>query len=232
MRQLLSPRALLVAVAALAASTIGLGLALAMGVNGETTVRNVVTAASCKAGEPGCTLRQAIHVHADFALFIDGQPFDFNQERFVSHDEADEKSPYVHIHPPRASVVHVHMSGTTWDEFFRSLGFELQDATVPGAAAGRACLKTPDGARLCSGEGGKTLKFYLNGIRADGIAFEEIGNLDRLLISYGAESDEQVRAEQVSRVTDQSCIPSELCIDRIPPNEPPEQCSGRGACGK
>ena len=80
--------------------------------------------------------------------------------------------------------------------------------------------------------GGKTLKFYLNGIRADGIAFEEIGNLDRLLISYGAESDEQVRAEQLSRVTDQSCIPSELCIDRIPPNEPPEQCSGRGACGK
>ena len=55
----------------------------------------------------------------------------------------------------------------------------------------------PDGTRHCD-EGGKSLKFIVNGVKVDGIAFSDIGDLDRVLISYGSESVDDVgRAARV-----------------------------------
>ena len=58
-----------------------------------------------------------------------------------------------------------------------------------------------------------------------------IGDLQRVLISYGPETDDQVRA-QFAQVDDDACIPSERCGERIGPNEQKEQCHGTGACTK
>ena len=134
----------------------------------------------CEPGTPGCELRQAVHWHADFALYIRGERYDFNQERFVS-DEEDELSENVHIHGERVSVVHVHREGTTWREFFDSLGFELTDQ----------CLTTPEGEQFCNSEA-EGLSFVLNGVKLDAMAFQDITNIDRALISFGSESDEEL----------------------------------------
>ena len=176
---------------------------------------------TCVIGEPGCENRPETHQHADFALVIRGQKFDFNNDAYISHEGAEHSST-VHIHEPRLTVVHIHREHTTWDEFWRSIGFELSDPSFLGTPSNKVCMKMPDGSKLCNTET-ETWKFYLNGVKVDGLANLDITDLDRALFSYGSESDVQVLA-QVAAVTDEACIPSEICHERIPPggeaNEP------------
>ncbi len=172
----------------------------------------------CELGTPGCELRQPVHWHADFVLYIRGERYDFNQPRFIS-DEEDELSENVHMHGERENVVHVHREGTTWREFFDSLGFELTDA----------CLTTPEGEQLCNSEA-ERLSFVLNGVKLDALAFQDITDIDRALISYGNESDEKLM-HQYAQVTDEACIVSLLCEERIPEGGiEDEPCAGRGQC--
>lgn len=224
-----STRVLAAAMAVFAAAAVVLGVLLALGVNGGGAAGPEVVIQSCKVGEPGCTLRQAIHEHADFALYIRGQRFDFNKPQFVSTEDK-ELSPVAHIHEPRHTVVHVHMSGTTWDEFFRAIGIELTDPSLPGVTPETSCIKMPDGQQYCA-SGNEKLNFRVNGVKVDGISFREIHDLDRVLISFGSEDDAALQA-QAGTVSDEACIPSERCKDRIPKDAPPEPCSISIACAK
>ena len=170
----------------------------------------------CEPGTPSCELRQAVHWHADFALYIGGERHDFEQDRFFSHEGA-ELSENAHIHPPRPHLVHVHREGTTWREFFASLGFELTDS----------CLTTPEGEQFCTSEA-ERLSFFLNGVKVDGLAFQDITNIDRALISFGSESQEELQ-QQFAAVTDEACILSLLCTERVPPEGLEEEpCTGPG----
>ncbi len=165
------------------------------------------------------SLRQPVRWHADFAVFVNGERFDFDKPEFISK-EGEEHNPWVHIHEPRPTVVHVHREQTTWDEFMRSLGFELTDSK----------LSLPDG-RVFETGGEASLKFYVNGVRVDTIMFESISDLSQVLISFGPESDSEVRETQIPMVTDQACIPSELCLDRVPAVPEPEPCTkSSGSC--
>ena len=145
------------------ASVLGLLAVVMSSCGGESAPAEL----ACSPGTPGCELRQPIHEHADLALFIRGQQFDFGRPEFVSV-EGKEKSANVHIHDPRHTVVHVHREQTTWDEFLRSRGFELTDPTV-GTPPEKTCLKIPTGERLCT-TATESFKFVMNGVRIDGIA--------------------------------------------------------------
>ncbi|MEO8540217.1 MAG: hypothetical protein ABI577_10795 [bacterium] len=171
------------------------------------------------------------HQHADFLVMIRGQKFDFNQPQFVSHADGKELSDFVHIHEPRYTVVHVHQTLTKWDDFFTSLGFTLNDPSFPGVDSARTCMTLPDKTKLCNTDTEKW-KFIANGVPVDGMSNVYISDLSRVLFSYGPESVDQVLKEQWPQVTDQACIPSELCLNRIDPNEPPEECTGKGTCSK
>ena len=196
-------------VAVLSAAIVALAVLLLLN-GGEAAPATVV----CEPGTPGCELRQPVHWHADFALYIHGERYDFSQERFLS-DEEDELSENVHIHEPFHDVVHVHREGTTWREFFGSLGFELTDE----------CLTLPEGDQYCNSET-ERLSFILNGVRVDALAFQDITDIDRALISFGGESEEELLG-QFAEVTDEACILSGLCVDRIPEGGlPPEACGG------
>lgn len=228
MRSVLTPRVTLPLIVLLIVGLVGTSAALALRDDGP---RYVVQSCSTT-NDPGCKLRQPIHEHADFALFIDGQQYDFNQPAMVSEEgeSANDVHPYLHIHPPRYTVVHVHLSASTWEEFFDSLGFTLKDATISGVDRESACLAMPEGVKHCAGEGGKRLRFFRNGVEVDGIAANEIQDMERILITYGNESDDEVQ-QQLTAVTDQACIPGGWCLDRAVPGEV-EACSGQGACAK
>ncbi len=205
----------------LGVTAVVLGLMVALGVNGDTkTVHDIPT---CQIGTPGCENRPAVHEHADFALFINGQQFDFGQPQFVSHEGA-ELSSDAHIHDPRHTVIHIHRAGTSWGVFLGELGFKLQDKTLIGTTDDKVCLTMPDGKNHCN-DGTNTWKFFMNGVLVDGLMLQYMHDLDRALFSYGPETVEQVRTTQLPQVTDQACIVSEICTDRINPNEPPEECS-------
>ncbi len=165
-------------------------------------------------------LRQPVHWHADFRVVIRGEPYDFDDPRFISTEER-ELSPNVHIHAPRYNVVHVHREQTTWGEFFESLGVGLT----------QACLRLPDEPELCSNDR-ERLRFLVNGVEVDDIRFLPIADLQRLLVYYGPDDAEAVAARFGEWVSDEACIVSGLCQDRIPPegleNEP---CAiGGAAC--
>jgi len=192
----------------------------ATGFNGTTTQKLKVVDCNPSAT---CLPRQVTHFHADFALFINGQQFNFNQPQFVSTDD-DLIAADVHIHPERFTVVHVHYTNTTWARFFQTLGFQFQDQSMQGISPAQTCLTMPSGQKLCN-NATDTFKFFVNGVQVNGIAATNIGDLDRVLVSYGSETPAQVEQSQVTKITDQACIPDEKCKERIPPNEPPEQCS-------
>lgn len=207
------------------AGLLGIGLIAlvvmaATGFNGTTQQRLKVQECT---PSPSCQPRQVTHIHGDFALFIDGKEFNFDQPGLVSNDN-DLIAADVHIHPPRYTVVHVHYTNTTWARFFQTMGFDFTDESVPGVTAAQTCLTLPSGQKLCN-TSTDTFKFFVNGVQVKGIAGTDIGDLDRVLISYGPESIGQVEQSQLTKVSDQACIPDERCKERIPPNEPPEQCS-------
>ena len=196
-------------VGVLSAAIVALAVLLLLN-GGEDTPATVV----CEPGTPGCELRQPVHWHADFALYIRGERYDFNQTRFFSTAD-EELSENVHIHEPYHAIVHVHREGTTWREFFDSLGFDLTDQ----------CLTTPEGEQHCASND-EQLSFILNGVRVDSLAFQDITDIDRALISFGSESDEEVLG-QYAEVMDEACILSGLCEARVPEGGlPPEACGG------
>ncbi len=204
----------------LVSAAVGLGIAYAMKDRGPTFITN-----ECRPTEPGCEPRQKVHWHADFALYIDGTRVPFDDAKYIS-TENDPKGDAVHIHDPRHTVIHVHKEQTTWSEFFTSLKFSLSDPSQ-NFSTSNATLKLPTGEVLTT-TSTKTFKFLVNGVRVDGIAALDISDLDRVLISYGSETIEQARA-QFDTVTDQACIPSELCRDRLPPGGvEAEPCSKSG----
>ncbi|MBA4181082.1 MAG: hypothetical protein C0506_10885 [Anaerolinea sp.] len=216
----LGPRVWGPVVGFLGVGAVVLGLMVALGVNAQTRIEYDIP--TCTLGEPGCENRPETHEHADFLLMIRGQQFDFGKPQFIS-TESRPLSGTVHIHDPRYTVLHIHRENTTWDEFWRSIGFELNDTSLLGTTNDKVCLKTPDGSKLCN-TATETWKFYLNGVKVDGLANLDINDIDRALFSYGPETEEQV-LQQVLKVSDQACIPSEICHARIPPGgEAKENC--------
>ena len=174
--------------------------------------------------------RQSTHQHADFLVIIRGKQIDYGQKQFIA-ELGNEASDAAHVHLPHTTVVHVHKTSTTWDEFFRSVQTELLDASYPTVKLGAACMKLPGGDKVCDGNG-ESFKFIVNGVKVDGIANTEIHDMDRVLVSFGPETFQQVMDQQWPKVSDQACILSERCSERIPKDEPPETCQGQGDCVK
>ncbi len=218
---LLGPKQWMPILGILSVAVIALAVALVLNLNDDGN----------SDGATSTTGRVPIHEHADFALFIRGEQFDFSQPQFVSHADGKELSDHVHIHEPHYTVVHSHLSGTTWDEFFTSLGFTLNDPSFPGIDSARTCMTIPDGTKLCN-TATETWKFIANGVPVDGMANVNISDLSRVVFSYGPETVADVLAQQWTKVSDEACIPSELCLDRLDPNAPPEECQGQGVCSK
>lgn len=226
-RPWLRPKLLLPLLGLFVAATVALGVVALFFRDDSTTINLQSNIVTCDPSDPKCTLRKAVHEHANFALFIRGQKFDFNSPDYIG-EEGAEFSEVAHIHRPRYSVVHVHMSGTSWNEFLKSIRFDLIDPTVVGVEAKDTCLAVPGGTKYCTTDTEK-LTFIVNGVKVDGISTSLITDLDRVLISYGNEDDAALM-QQYEQTGDDACIPSERCKERIDPNEPPEACAGQGTC--
>lgn len=159
-------------------------------------------------------LRQPIHEHVDFALYLRGERSSFDSEEFLATEDF-EPGPNAHIHAPRTNVIHAHREQTTWSEVFTSLGFTLSDE----------CLATPTGEEFCNStdaEGGETLKFIVNGVIVDSIFRQSLSDLDRVLVSFGPAEDPDLE-RQLAELSDEACIPSESCRDRMDPNNPEKE---------
>ena len=113
---------------------------------------------------------------AGFAIFTNGtfRVFTASMYHNLSKD--------VFIQTDDPNIVRVKKSGVTWDDFFKTLPFKLT----------KDCLTTGTKQTFCTNDNGK-LRFYLNGKEDTSALDKQIARGDKLLVSYGNESEEQIQ---------------------------------------
>lgn len=121
------------------------------------------------------------HEHVDFKVYLNSIAIDFSQPKY------QVKSPLVHVEGGDGDVIHKHATGVKIDLFLQSLGMKLNST----------CFVTDTGNEFCN-EGDKTLKFYVNNQSSDIFDDYEFHDLDKVLISYGNETDSQIQTQLAS----------------------------------
>lgn len=132
-----------------------------------------------------------VHYHANFAVYVNGAKEQFKGTRFYEETEATsctlEKvatpAERAHMHSNVNDVVHVEDHLVTWGNFFQNLGWGIGDDY----------LKTTD--KIYAADDQNKLSFMLNGKGVDSIANLIIKDEDKLLVSYGNESSDQLQNE-------------------------------------
>lgn len=137
------------------------------------------------------------HYHANWAVVVNGEQLDFSADRYMQSvvrcagTEVVDPAERVHMHNNEGEVVHVHHTGVAWGHFLDNLGMD----------AGSDYLVVDGQRRFFDGERG-TLKFVLNGFVVGEISTLPVEPGDRLLISYGPETSQQVLESQFPMVAD------------------------------
>ena len=148
-----------------------------------------------------------VHYHADFALYIDGERYNFAQDKYMSTGNKS-LSNFAHLHDMKGNIIHKHASGITLGFFMETVGMKLNDT----------CLMIDDGTSYCD-DGNKELKIYVNGKHNDEFAEHDIKDEDKILLSYGDVSEEELQA-QIESVSYEACIYSLTCPEKgVPPEE-------------
>jgi len=171
------------------------------------------------------------HEHADFALFIDGQRFDFSKDEYMSVQpctvsreypanvayahglESDDLEDSAHLHDRNGTVVHAHKPGVAWHDFFESLNMEFDDGEFVDDQGGEYLANE-----------GAAFYYFVNGEAVEQLANREIRDLDQVLISYsstGEITQEELLIQQ-AQITNNACFYSEACQHRGP--APYESC--------
>ena len=142
------------------------------------------------------------HMHADWKIYINGRvlgkEFFGPLARDTQLTTSKITSSFIHVEhsiPEQANlgenlgdVIHMHATGVPLWIFLKSVGMDFN----------KDCLMLQDGQKFCNSDG-KTLKFYVNGKPNDQWENYVFNNLDKILISYGTETD---LSQQLNSITD------------------------------
>lgn len=119
------------------------------------------------------------HEHAALKLFINNEePIDFSEPRY------QVQSRFIHFEDRNGVVVHRHATNVDLGFFFQSLDMEFNDQ----------CIKLVDGTSYCN-DGENTLKMYVNGARNNMYDEYVLKDGDRILITYGDETEEEIQSQ-------------------------------------
>ena len=139
---------------------------------------------------------EATHFHANWAIYVDGERLDLSDQRYMEEvsscytvDGGVTPQSRIHMHEGNHDVVHIHDLGTTWGHLAGNLGIGL----------GEGYLILTDGTRIFDGEDGH-FTYILNGRALTSAHNELVASEDRLLISYGSESLDELGTERFDEV--------------------------------
>ena len=118
------------------------------------------------------------HEHASILVKIHDDPFDFSQEQFQL------RNAFIHLENNNGYVIHRHSQGITLGFLFDTLNLGL----TPD------CFTFDDGRKFCTNDD-YSLKFYINERQVDDIRDYIIFEGDYILISYGAETPEEIKKQ-------------------------------------
>lgn len=168
------------------------------------------------------------HEHADIALFLNGEMFDFSKPEFMSNkpcslDEAKGIIPVayahggdledsVHLHDLDGAVVHLHRPNISVHDFFESLKMDFEDTI----------FIDHEGNQYRNNEE-SNFRFFVNNNEEPSIMNRELRDLDRVLITYGPRDRAQASIDaELVQVSQRACVQSGSCLHRGTP--PPESC--------
>lgn len=132
----------------------------------------------------GSVLRDA-HEHASILVKISGDKFDFSGIQFQL------MSPWIHFEGSNGNTIHRHSNGITLGYLFDTLHLGLS----------QDCFVFHDKREFCTNDNYE-LKFYINGEKVSDIQDYEIFDNDKILISYGSETLEEIK-EQLAELESQ-----------------------------
>ena len=126
-------------------------------------------------------LRSA-HNHADVKVYINGKAVDFSQSKYQL------AARFIHFEEGIGDVIHTHATSLTMGHLFKSLGADFDSN----------CLAFEE-TDYCNG-GNAKLRFYANGKLSNEFDNYIIKDLDKILVSYGTESEEEIQ-KQLNSIT-------------------------------
>ncbi len=142
------------------------------------------------------------HIHADWKIYINGKALDNTFFAPLAMDMSGQSkitSSFIHVDKSSGDngdpslektgdVIHMHATGVPLWIFFDSVSMEFN----------KECLSLPTGEKFCN-DGKKTLKVYVNGKPNDQWEKYVFSDLDKILISYGDETD---LSQQLNSITE------------------------------
>ena len=130
-----------------------------------------------KAGDSPFVFGSA-HEHASISVRVFGGEFDFTKPEFQL------QSDFIHLENSNGHVIHRHSNGATLGYLFETLNIELRSD----------CIIFNGETKFCSNED-YSLKFYINEKKVDDLRDYQILNGDLILISYGSETQEEIKKQ-------------------------------------
>ena len=147
--------------------------------------------------KPAFPIYNSIHIHADFAIYIDGEKINFNDDLYQSTNKV-ARHQFQHLHDNQDEVLHIHAKYQSIGDFFSSLEFSLEEDCLYIQAKKM---------NVCKDEG---LKLFVNGKKYKRNYSSYVPkDLDEFLLTNSTQENEIQK--QISNITDKACIHSEKC---------------------
>lgn len=139
---------------------------------------------SARESVPSLT-EEVVYYRATFAIYTN------NVFRVFTASMYHNRSADVFIDASDPNIVTIRKKGVTWDDFFKTLPFSLNDE----------CLTTGTKETFCT-NANASLDFYLNGVKTPDALDKKIQPEDKLLVTYAATSEAilQTQREKVEKI--------------------------------
>jgi hypothetical protein len=137
-----------------------------------------VDSSSVPGGPPNAGKLGDEHVHSSLLVRIFGDKFDFAVPSYQI------KNSWIHFEDSDGTTIHRHATGVTLGYLFDSLNIGIDSQ----------CFVFPDGRQFCTNED-YSLKYYVNHQPVSDIRDYIFGDGDRILISFGPETPEEIEEQ-------------------------------------
>ena len=134
------------------------------------------------------------HIHADWKVYINGNVLEFSDKSHMERMRTNlPVSSFIHVDsgapaPEKTGdVIHMHATGVPLWLFFKSIEMDFN----------KECITLENKEKFCNDDN-KKLKFFVNGKEKDEFENYVFKDLDRILISYGDESEEEIKFQSAS----------------------------------
>src|SRR5215210_2477722 len=125
------------------------------------------------------------HEHAAFLVKVNGQNIDFSQPKY------QVQSDYIHVENGDGTTLHRHATNVTFADFLKSVKMDIDKKNN--------CLIFTNGTEYCDDDDNNNnnnnnnkLRTFINGNSTNSISDYVLNDNDRLLVTYGNETNEQI----------------------------------------